>query len=173
MGTDKATLLIEGEALARRSARLLAEVCDPVLEVGPGYSALPTVEEAEPGRGPLAALVAGAAALGTDGPVLLLACDLPFVTRDLLARLVEAPGDGTVVPVDADGMVQPVCARYSAAACRHAGALLAAGERSLRRLLDETGMRALAGVDARALADVDTPDDAARWGIRPPGSLDP
>jgi molybdenum cofactor guanylyltransferase len=173
MGTDKATLLVDGESLARRSARLLAEVCDPVLEVGPGYSALPTVHEADPGRGPLAALVAGATALGTDAPVLLLACDLPFVTGDLLARLVEAPGDGTVVPVDEDGMVQPVCARYSAAACRRAATLLAAGERSLRRLLDETGMRTLVDVDARALVDVDTPDDAARWLIRPPGSLDP
>jgi molybdopterin-guanine dinucleotide biosynthesis protein A len=173
MGTAKATLLVDGEPLALRAARLLAEVCDPVLEVGPGYSSLPTVDEPEPGLGPLAALVAGSEAIGADTPVLLLACDLPFVTLELLTRLVETPGDGTVVPVDRDGIVQPVCARYSAAARDRARELLAEGERSLRRLLDETEMTRLADVDGRALVDVDTPDDASRWGIRRPGSLDP
>jgi molybdopterin-guanine dinucleotide biosynthesis protein A len=173
MGTAKATLLVDGEPFALRSARLLAEVCDPVLEVGPGYSQLPTVAEPQPGEGPLAALVAGAAAVGLDTAVLLLACDLPFVTRDLLTRLVDAPGAGTVVPVDREGIVQPVCARYSAAACVRAGELLAAGERSLRRLLDETEVTELVGADERALVDVDTPDEATRWGIRRPGSLDP
>ena len=173
MGTAKATLLVDGEPLASRAARLLAEVCDPVLEVGPGYSGLATVDEPEPGRGPLAALVAGSAAVGTGTPVLLLACDLPFVTLELLTRLVESPGDGTVVPVDRDGIVQPVCARYSAAARDRARELLADGERSLRRLLDVTEVTRLVDVDGRALVDVDTRDDATRWGIRRPGSLDP
>lgn len=173
MGTAKATLLVDGEPLALRSARLLAQVCDPVLEVGPGYSRLPTVDEPEPGRGPLAALVAGSEAVGTEAAVLLLACDLPFVTLELLTRLADSPGAGTVVPVDGDGIVQPVCARYSAEARTRARELLAEGERSLRRLLDEVEVTRLAGVDDRALVDVDTPDDATRWGIRRPGSLDP
>jgi molybdenum cofactor guanylyltransferase len=173
MGTAKATLLVDGEPLARRSARLLAQVCDPVVEVGPGYSDLPTAAEAEPGRGPLAALVAGADVVGITSPVLLLACDLPFVNVDLLTRLVEAPGGGTVVPVDRDGVVQPVCARYSTDALLRARDLLAAGERSLRSLLVQVPVTRLDGFDEQVLADVDTPDDATRWGIRRPGSLEP
>ena len=105
--------------------------------------------------------------------MLLLACDLPFVSLALLTRLVESPGDGTVVPLDADGMVQPVCARYSAAAQDRARTLLAAGERSLRRLLADTAVTYLSDVDDQSLVDVDTPDDATRWGIGHPGSLDP
>jgi molybdopterin-guanine dinucleotide biosynthesis protein A len=172
MGVAKATLLHEGEALAERNARLLGQVCDPVLEVGPGYTALPRVDEPEPGRGPLAALVAGAEAAGATGPVLLLACDLPFVTRELLTRLAGWPGNGSVVPVDRSGMVQPVCARYSGDALDRARALLAAGERSLRSVLERGDVTRLDDVDERALTDVDTPDDATQWGIRRPGSLD-
>ncbi len=173
MGTAKAALLVERESLASRSARLLAQVCVPVLEVGPGYSGLATVAEPEPGRGPLAALVAGADAIGSATPVLLLACDLPFVTLALLTRLVEWPGTGTVVPVDREGVVQPVCARYSTAALLRARELVAAGERSLRRVLDDLDVIRLDDVDERVLVDVDTPEDAARWGIRHPGSLEP
>ena len=34
MGRDKATLVINGEMLAARGARILQSVCDPVLEAG-------------------------------------------------------------------------------------------------------------------------------------------
>jgi aspartyl-tRNA(Asn)/glutamyl-tRNA(Gln) amidotransferase subunit A len=68
MGRDKAELVIAGERLADRSARVLAGVCDPVLEVGPGRSAIDAVVDDEVRAGPLVALATGAAALalGTD-----------------------------------------------------------------------------------------------------------
>src|SRR5664279_2769034 len=135
MGVPKATLLIDGETIAARAARTLLTVCDPVVEVGPGYSSLRRVGADPPGRGPLAALVAGADAVGGIGPMILLACDLPFVTEALLARLAGWEGTGTVLPVDREGMAQPVCARYSSDALTRARTLLADGERSLRSLL--------------------------------------
>jgi molybdopterin-guanine dinucleotide biosynthesis protein A len=173
MGTPKAELMVDGETLVQRAARLLERVCDPVVEVGPGYSTLTRVDEEQPGRGPLAALVAGADAVGRSGPVLLLACDLPFVTEQLLARLVDWPGDGTVVPVDRDGVVQPVCARYSRDALDRARSLLDDGERSLRSLLRADDVTRLDDIDERDLIDVDTPAEAQRFGIRAPGSLEP
>ena len=111
MGTPKAGLRRDGETLADRSARLLQRVCDPVVEIGPGYTALARVDENPPGRGPLAALVAGADAVPDRVRCCLLACDLPFVSEALLARLAAWPGPDTVVPVDRDGFEQPVCAR--------------------------------------------------------------
>jgi molybdopterin-guanine dinucleotide biosynthesis protein A len=175
MGVPQATLELDGARLADRAAAALARVCDPVFEVGPGYTALPVAPEEPPGRGPLAALVAGADTVPTPGPVVLLACDLLFADP-LVARVAAWPGAGTVVPVDGDGVVQPVCARYSAGAISRARELLDAGERSLRVLLDGLDARDLTRiteVDPRALVDVDTPDDAARWGVRVPGSLGP
>lgn len=170
MGSDKATLVVGGERLVDRAARVLSAVCHPVLEVGPGVSPLVAVREDPPGAGPLAAFVAGCHALaerGHHGSVLLLAVDLPAVTVPLLELLARWDGDGTVVPV-AGGRRQLCCARYGADARAVASRLLGAGERSLHALaegvpvdeVDESVWQAVAGPSA--LADVDTPEDLAR-----------
>jgi molybdopterin-guanine dinucleotide biosynthesis protein A len=175
MGVPKATLELDGTRLADRAAAALARVCAPVLEVGPGYTALPVAPEQPPGRGPLAALVAGADAASSAGPVVLLACDLLFA-EDLVARVASWPGAGTVVPLDGGGVPQPVCARYSAVAIERARTLLDSGERSLQvqlERLDPGDLTRLGDVDPQALVDVDTPEDAQRWGVRGPGSLAP
>jgi molybdopterin-guanine dinucleotide biosynthesis protein A len=176
-GSPKAELTVDGERLADRGARLLLEVCDVVIEVGPGYSSLPAVREEPPGSGPLAALAEGADALAARGPsgrFVVLAVDLPFVTRTLLEHLRDHPTPNTVVP-RVGGVPQPLCARYSPDAAATARALLDDGARSMKSLLgavpvtwvddDEWGL--VASVDA--LADVDTPDDALRSGLQLPG----
>ena len=168
MGTPKAALVLAGETLAVRAARVLGAVCDSVVEVGPGWTDLPSALEDPPGSGPLAALVAGADALGNAGPVLLLACDLPFVEEELLALLVHWPGSATVVPIDAAGVAQPVCARYSAVAIVRARVLLADGERSLQPLVNDPGAERVSGFPVRALTDVDTPDTARELGLELP-----
>jgi molybdopterin-guanine dinucleotide biosynthesis protein A len=168
MGVDKATLVIDGEPLAVRSARTLAAVCDPVIEVGPGVSGLQSVREDPPGAGPLAALVAGAHAIGRF-PVLLLACDMPFVVTALLQLLADFPGDGTVVPV-AGGRSQYACARYGAASIDEAVAALRQGRAGLKQAigttatyLDEDAWRAVA--PEHSFADLDTPEDLERFGF--------
>jgi molybdopterin-guanine dinucleotide biosynthesis protein A len=178
MGVDKAELLRDGLRLADRGAAILAEVCDPALEVGPGATDLDAVREPEPGSGPLAALAAGAAALrarGYSGALLVVAVDLPFVEVPLLRLLAgHDPTATTLVPV-AGGIPQSLCARYAGAASATAGDLVAAGRRSLRALLDavpweelpEDAWRAVA--PAHALDDVDTPADLERFGLERPG----
>ncbi len=173
LGVDKATLVVNGERLADHAARVLGAVCTTVVEVGPGIAGLPSCREDPVGSGPLAALVAGARALGADASrgVILLACDLPGVEEPLVRLLADWPGAATVVPV-ADGELQSVCARYGLEALEEASVAIAAGERSLRGLLaraahdrlDESVWGAIAPLDA--FADVDTPADLARvrWG---------
>ena len=173
MGRDKAALVVDGVSLAERAARALVGVVDPVLEVGPGRSSLPTVAEAEPGAGPLGALAAGAAALaqrGHPGGAVVLATDLPFVTDELVRVLASHPSEATVVPVIA-GRRQLLAARYSPAALQTAPAHFAAGQRSLATLLDEVDVVELVEeeladvVDLRELEDVDTPEDVTRLGL--------
>jgi molybdopterin-guanine dinucleotide biosynthesis protein A len=170
MGRDKATLVVAGERLADRAARVLTKVCDPVLEVGPGQSSLDAVSDPEPRAGPLAALATGAGALrarGYDGGVVLLGVDLPFVDVPLLALIAEHPSVEIVVPIYG-GMRQSCCARYSPRALDTASELVAQGERALHALLSavpvieitEAEWRAVAPADA--LVDLDTPDDLAR-----------
>jgi len=169
MARDKASIMWRGETLAARAARVLVAVCDPVIEVGSGASGLRCVREEPPGAGPLAALVAGARALGAGTPVLLLACDLPFVEPEVLRLLAQWPGRDTVIPLAGD-RPQYACARYGADALARAEAALASGERSLRVLfkgdvdeLDEARWRAVGRADT--FADVDTPGDLTRLGL--------
>jgi molybdenum cofactor guanylyltransferase len=169
MGSDKARLVVNGETLAARSARVLTAVCDPVVEVGPGVSGLPAVLEEPPGAGPLFALLAGVGALGGPRSAVLLACDLPHVTPELLRLLVEWPGSGTVIPV-VDGRFQYACARYGPAAFDAARVSLRHGSTSLRDIAGsdcEYISEAEWGAVASALdfADVDTPEDLRRLGL--------
>jgi molybdenum cofactor guanylyltransferase len=180
MGTDKASLVVAGARLADRSTRVLTEVCTPVLEVGPGYTRLDAVREEPPGGGPLVAIAAGGRALrdrGLSGPAVVLAVDLPLVTAAALAFLRDFPGPDTVVPFVA-GQPQPLCARFSAEALERTSEAVARGEDSVRRFLASlprvqwVGPRMWGGVaDERAFADVDTPEDLDRLGLR--AILDP
>jgi molybdopterin-guanine dinucleotide biosynthesis protein A len=170
MGVDKATLVIDGETLAVRGARTLAAVCAPVIEVGPGVSGLRSVREDPPGGGPLAALVAGADALGVM-PVMLLPCDMPFVEEELLAFVANQPGQGSVIAIAGD-RPQYGCARYGAGSLERARAALARGERSfVRGLADDDSIDYVTPDAWRAVApehaftDLDTPDDLQRFGF--------
>lgn len=171
LGRDKASVVHGELTLAEHAAAVLAQVCDPCVEVGPGRSGLWSMQEVPPGSGPLAAVVAGGHALriehGHHGAVIAFACDMPKVTPDLLRLVADAPGDDTVVP-EAGDRLQPLCARYSPRALAAAQDLVDAGERSMHALLDRAPFRRLAEADwagtapADAFADVDTPADMAR-----------
>ena len=128
----------------------------------------------------IADAIAGAGALGglysalldaRHERVLILACDLPFVTTALLERLVadsSGPDEiDAVVPRSARG-VEPLCALYSRRCAGAARARIERGELSIAGLLAdlrvrELGPDALAPYDEGALFEnVNTPHDYAR-----------
>lgn len=177
-GAPKADVRVDGERLADRAARILADVASPVLEVGPQRSSLDAVLEDEPGSGPLSAVAAGGRALASrdvgDRDVLVLAVDLPFVDPALLTLLADAAPADAVVP-RVGGRAQPLCARYSATALARAAALVDAGHRSMQALLRASSVRWVeasewaAVTTDRCFVDVDTPGDALRVGLEAPG----
>jgi molybdopterin-guanine dinucleotide biosynthesis protein A len=170
MGRDKTLIPVEGEPCAARVARALTTVTFPTLEVGPGRSTLPAVTEADPGRGPLAAIAAGVASLreqGHEGPALVLAGDLPLVSSTLLRWLADHPGPGSVVPL-VGGWRQPLLARWSAWDLDEAVAAVDGGERSLRGRPGGPGTTLAGEADwsvaasPESFADIDTPEDLLR-----------
>jgi molybdopterin-guanine dinucleotide biosynthesis protein A len=93
MGRDKSQLIVDGSTLAVRTAALLEAVVEVVIEVGPGTSGLPATLEEPAGEGPLAAISAGHRALrdrGHSGGALVVACDLPLLTEQLLRQDLES-----------------------------------------------------------------------------------
>jgi molybdenum cofactor guanylyltransferase len=141
MGQDKAQLRLGPETMVERIAAQLSPVTSSVTLVGSarayvGY-ALPTVPDVYEKWGALGGIHAALSAANTDW-IIVTACDLPFVTRDLFERL-ESLADESVdaiVPMQADGRPQPVCALYYREACLpEIERLVSAGEHTPRALL--------------------------------------
>lgn len=115
------------------------------------------------GGGPLAALAAGLVHV-THENFLLLATDMPFV-GDIGVKLVKILEDASgevdaVIPVDADGRAQPLCAAYRTRSARAALARLGdSNNRSMKSLLAELQFQNYEGTDGRTLSDVDTITD--------------
>jgi molybdopterin-guanine dinucleotide biosynthesis protein A len=129
---------------------------------------LPNVPDLHANWGALGGIHAAAMAATADW-IIVVACDLPFVTRELFERLESFIGDAvdTVVPIQADARPQPVCALYRRETCLpEIEKLIAAGEHTPRALLAAVRTRYvefaelndLPGAD-RFFFNVNTPED--------------
>ncbi len=80
---------------------------------------VPFIFDLHEGRGPLGGLHA-ALAYAKAPWIFVLACDYPFVSPQLIARLKEKISDefGCIVPEQNDGRLQPLCAFYKVEAAR-------------------------------------------------------
>lgn len=172
MGVDKATLRVDGVGMAQRLGSLLADRTDPAIEIGPGRSSLPSVQEPDPGQGPLVAIATAAQELlrrEWRGPAVVLACDLPLLSGAAMELLIEWPGEGAAVPV-VEGRRQTLCARWSALDLEAAVGRVAAGHRSLGGLpqagpdTELTEAQWSSVTDGSVFADVDAPWDLERLG---------
>lgn len=87
------------------------------------------------GCGPLAGLEAGFTALGTEA-AFLLGCDMPYIYPLLLHLLkgVRQPGDA-VIPLNADGHPEPLCALYYWSCLASLRAYLQGGDFTVRAWL--------------------------------------
>lgn len=178
LGRDKARLVLAGReaSQAAQLGAVLSSVCPLSLEVGQSVSGLSAVSD-EPRQGPLAAVVRGAAALaerGFEGPVLVLATDLPFASAGLLEAIARHPAEGrAVVPLVA-GRLQYLAARWSPELLGEAARLVAAGERRVQAAFCAADtFLAVSPADLgrpdleRELSDFDEPADLERLGLGP------
>lgn len=171
MGTDKATLVLDGAPMAARVARALhAAGVDEVLAVGGGPDlaealrgeGVRIVADDLPGAGPLVGVVT-ALRHAAGRPVLVVGCDLlapsPDAMRACLAALASSVAD-VAVATTADRL-QWVHAAWSPGALPALEAALAEGQRAIHRAAATLRVEPVTGVDPEALADADTPDDLA------------
>src|SRR5689334_11731255 len=166
MGRDKAWLPAPGatEALLERLLRLGAVLqLNAVVAGGRAPAGVVALADDPPGIGPLGGLCA-LLAHAERGPVIALACDMPYVDAPLLARLARAPSAAAVLaPRDpASGKWQPLFARYDAErALPVVRAAIARGEHSLQRVLATLAVEELTLTPAEhaRLRDWDEPGD--------------
>lgn len=172
MGFDKSQLVVEGEQNLQRLASLLSRYCAPAIALGEILCSIPMLKDEHPGAGPLAALAGGWRYLREQGATgaVVLACDLPLITEQVLDLLVRWPSPRSVVPV-LGSEPQPLCARWSARDLDRAVDLVLLGSRSMRDLLavcdaefvdEEVWSQRF---PSSALMDVDTVEDLERLGL--------
>jgi len=183
-GVDKAFLKIGGQTLVDRALSVLSEVCESVrLVADPARFAKyestkygPVLADILPGCGPLGGIHAGLASSPAELN-LMLAVDMPFVSRELLAFLIAVAEDNQAtitVPVTGKGL-QPLCAVYRRSFSGVAEQALRAGKYKIDaafsgvslRLIGEEELKA-AGFSERTFFNVNTPQD--RLAAEGPGS---
>ena len=174
-GADKASLAVGRARIIDRQLAALAAVADDIRIVGHDPSryaglGVRVIPDAIADAGPLGGIYSALLDARHDR-VLVLACDLPFVTAALLARLVEesrtASDVDAVVPRSARGL-EPLCALYRTRCAAAARDRIAQGALQVSGLLGAVTTRilepgALAPYDEGALFEnVNTPHDHER-----------
>jgi molybdopterin-guanine dinucleotide biosynthesis protein A len=139
-GSPKALAEYEGETLVDRAWRLLGEVCDERLVVGPGGLA-------DPGTGPVAAIAAGLRAATRDVAV-VIPVDMPLLTAEALLELAGACREAAVAQQGP----------LPCAVSRHVLPVFETGERKLRMVLEGLDT-AQTELDPAILLNVNTPAD--------------
>jgi molybdopterin-guanine dinucleotide biosynthesis protein A len=169
-GRDKGALVVDGQTMLDRQLAMLSTITDDVLIVG-GRTPAPTpgraIADIVPGCGPLGGLHAALTA-ARGSAVLLVACDMPFVSSAFAAHLVSLAADADIVVPRTERGYHPLCAVYTRACLDAAAARLAAGRLRMRELVDNVRTRTVRiddirrfGDPDRLLANVNTPADFA------------
>ena len=185
MGRDKATLAVDGTAMAVRVADALRRGgCEPVIGVGGDHAALrgnglETVADGRPGEGPLGGIITALTTLGAGGDsrrppgvetwqdridsVLVAACDLPWltaVTVGAVRRGLHGHADAGVAVAVGDRL-EPLCALWRVSTLSILREAFGGGERAVHRALDRCTVVHVA-VDASTVVNVNTAADLDR-----------
>ena len=173
MGTDKSLLLLNGKSFVEHIAAELVAVTSDVTVIGNKTNSSSTLQylpDVYPNWGALGG-VHTALASGSADWCLIVACDFPFVTAALFARLASLREDfEAVAPIQSDAIPQPLCALYQAGRClEQAEQLIKCGERKPVALLQSVRTRwvpfselqDLPGAE-RFFDNINTPEDYDR-----------
>jgi molybdopterin-guanine dinucleotide biosynthesis protein A len=167
MGRDKATLPYDGTTLVERVVSVVSPRCSPVFVIAAPGQPLPKLHaeilrDEVRGVGPLLATGRGLRASADAGSELAFVCavDMPFMTVELIDELAE---HAARLPVDVvlpwDGRNHYLAGVYRTALADKVDALVAAGERSMRALVDTVDTQRIVMAEQRSLTNVNTTAD--------------
>ena len=115
MGNDKALLTVDGEAFLVRIARTMRSVFSQVYIISSNgryrFLNLPVFDDFYRGCGPLAGIHSGLLHSSTWASF-IIACDTPFVSRDLIEYIVEFESPAAVKLPATNGTLHPLCGLY-------------------------------------------------------------
>jgi molybdenum cofactor guanylyltransferase len=168
MGRDKAALAYHGRSQLEWTYELLSQVCTatfvsvrPDQRDEPARAAFAQVVDLQPGIGPIAGITA-ALQQHQKAAWLVAACDLPFVTQAVLAKLIEQRDPSAIATAYRsahDGLPEPLCAIWEPGARESVLAYVASGKQCPRKFLINSRTKLIDLPDARALDNINTSDE--------------
>jgi molybdopterin-guanine dinucleotide biosynthesis protein A len=169
MGRDKANLSYQGTTLLERTVSAVSPRCSPVFVMAAPGQPLPTLEarvlrDEVRGVGPLLATGRGLRAAAESGLQLAFVCavDMPFLDVSLIDELAgPAVRLGADVVLPWDGRDHYLAGIYRTSLADRVDELIAAGERSMRALVDTADTQRIVMPPQRSLTNVNTAADLA------------
>lgn len=167
MGTDKRTLEVNGRSLAGHALALAQQLSDDIVissnETITEFEGYTIVPDLKPGAGPGAGLISALPHIRYPDAVTLSA-DMPFVTRELLLRLIQKHRPNQLTFFSCSGRMQPfpaICPARYAGAMRQAFAQNITSMKGLLSLFP-SGNIPLNENEAHFLLNINRPEDLAK-----------
>jgi molybdopterin-guanine dinucleotide biosynthesis protein A len=169
MGRDKAYLPVDGQILGARVAETVKAAAGDVVVVGDParYSAMGyrVVADLFPGEGPLGGIVTALRDSAADWN-LVVACDMPGLTVELLQNLLEdaeRKSMDILAPRAQNGRWEPLCAVYHQAALGGLEQAFATGVRKVTATFDGLRVAEYPISEVARFQNLNTPEDWARY----------
>jgi molybdopterin-guanine dinucleotide biosynthesis protein A len=162
MGTDKGLLRLNGKPMIQHILDPMAKICQRILIVtgNPMYGmfGFELVKDEAPDYGPVMGILSGLKQSNTERN-LVLCCDSPFVTFDLLKELVLSSDDTAVVAAFSEKGIHPLIAVYKRSCIPAFENAIMEDEHRLRTVLESLDVHELHVKDEESVRNVNTQAD--------------
>lgn len=172
MGSDKGLLEFRGHTLIEHVLKAVSALEIPIVLVGKpqlyarfGY---PVVQDEVAEQGPMRGILSGMKSVEWDR-ALVLSCDAPFVSTELLRHLLEEMGTFDAIIPETDGKFHPLIGAYSCHIQATIETLLSEKIFRMSALLDAVNSRILdlsnhpEFADEKLYVNLNTPDEVKLW----------
>lgn len=173
-GADKGSLVVGGRTIRDRQIEVLRGLVDEIVLIGPGPTGpgdpagVPRIADLVPGRGPLGGIHAALHHAGDAVCTLIVACDLPFLSRPFLAflldRALDADGAVDIVVPRSGDRLHPLCATYNRRVREAVDRRVASGALAVQALFDEVRVDV---IEPEVVATFD-PEGVMFWNVNTP-----
>ncbi|MDX8392575.1 MAG: molybdenum cofactor guanylyltransferase [Mariprofundaceae bacterium] len=171
MGRDKIGILLANQSLLNHAIRNMQPLFEAlVVSVRQPREHLlcPQLCDNGDAQGPMMGIATALGRVDTKW-VFALACDMPFISAEMIVAMADKRnGRDAVVPI-VDTMLQPLAAFYSQACLKPMKSQISAGQRSLKTLIGKVNAAIVSEEELRrcdpellSFMDLDTREDVAR-----------
>ncbi len=176
-GRDKRIEPLDGVPLTERTAATLDQACGRLFLVTSAEAGLPEglrlpehvlLQDRQAGKGVMGGIWTGLEVATTE-EIFVAACDMPFLSAELIRFLAESRGEAAAVVPQVGGQVHTACAVYTKACLASLRAAVVADRLEVRKWLEEVEVRYVtetehvsAGFKPEVLTNVNTEADWRR-----------